>query len=73
MSVQKALAKGVFGWAVALKKAVVGCELWKKLLWVMSCEKAESRLVENCYEASFFFEISNVGLEKLPNFQNFKF
>jgi hypothetical protein len=25
-------AKGVFGWAVTVKKVVVGCELWKKLL-----------------------------------------
>jgi hypothetical protein len=25
-------AKGLFGWAVAVKKVVVGCELWKKLL-----------------------------------------
>jgi hypothetical protein len=24
--------KGLFGWAVAVKKVVVGCELWKKLL-----------------------------------------
>jgi hypothetical protein len=26
------LIKGLFGWAVAVKKVVVGCELWKKLL-----------------------------------------
>jgi hypothetical protein len=25
-------AKGLFGWAVAVKKVVVGYELWKKLL-----------------------------------------
>jgi hypothetical protein len=24
--------KGLFGWAVAVKKVVVGCELWKNLL-----------------------------------------
>jgi hypothetical protein len=24
--------KGLFGWAVAVKKVVVGCELWKKPL-----------------------------------------
>ena len=24
--------KGLFGWAVAVKKVAVGCELWKKLL-----------------------------------------
>jgi hypothetical protein len=24
--------KGLFGWAVAVKKVDVGCELWKKLL-----------------------------------------
>jgi hypothetical protein len=24
--------KGLFGWAVAVKKVTVGCELWKKLL-----------------------------------------
>jgi hypothetical protein len=35
----------------------------------MNCEKALSRLVENCYETSFFFEISNFGLEKLTKFQ----
>jgi hypothetical protein len=35
--------KGVFGWVVAVK-AVVSCELWKKLLWEFSCEKAESCL-----------------------------
>jgi hypothetical protein len=29
--------KGLFGWAVAVKKVVVCCELWKKLLWVASC------------------------------------
>jgi hypothetical protein len=29
--------KGLFGWAVAVKKAAVGYELWKKLLWVVSC------------------------------------
>jgi hypothetical protein len=29
---------------VAVRKAVVGCDLWKKLLWAVSCEKAESRL-----------------------------
>jgi hypothetical protein len=23
---------GLFGWAVAVKKVAVGCELWKKLL-----------------------------------------
>jgi hypothetical protein len=23
---------GLFGWAVAVKKIAVGCELWKKLL-----------------------------------------
>jgi hypothetical protein len=27
-----AKTKGLFGWAVAVKKVVVGCELWKKLL-----------------------------------------
>jgi hypothetical protein len=26
------LIKGLFGWAVAVKKVAVGCELWKKLL-----------------------------------------
>jgi hypothetical protein len=26
------MSKGLFGWAVALKKVAVGCELWKKLL-----------------------------------------
>jgi hypothetical protein len=25
-------SKGLFGWAVAVKKVAVGCELWKKLL-----------------------------------------
>jgi hypothetical protein len=29
--------KRLFGWAVAVKKAVMGCELWKKLLWAVSC------------------------------------
>jgi hypothetical protein len=24
--------KGLFGWAVAVEKVAVGCELWKKLL-----------------------------------------
>jgi hypothetical protein len=24
--------RGLFGWAVAVKKVAVGCELWKKLL-----------------------------------------
>jgi hypothetical protein len=24
--------KGLFGWAVAVKKVIVGCELWKNLL-----------------------------------------
>jgi hypothetical protein len=24
--------KGLFGWAVAVKKVAVGCELWKKQL-----------------------------------------
>jgi hypothetical protein len=38
--------KGVFGWAVAFEKTIVGCELWKS-----SCEKAvvgkaEGRLVK---------------------------
>jgi hypothetical protein len=36
---------GVFGLAVAVKKVAV-------LLWVMSCEKAKSRLVRNCCEYS---------------------
>jgi hypothetical protein len=27
-----ALEKSLFGWAVAVKKVTVGCELWKKLL-----------------------------------------
>jgi hypothetical protein len=31
-SVDKASFKGLFGWAVAVKKVAVGCELWKKLL-----------------------------------------
>jgi hypothetical protein len=26
------LAKGLFGWAVTVKKVAVGCKLWKKLL-----------------------------------------
>jgi hypothetical protein len=26
------LTWGLFGWAVAVKKVAVGCELWKKLL-----------------------------------------
>jgi hypothetical protein len=30
-------SKGLFGWVVAVKKAVVGYELWKKLLWAVSC------------------------------------
>jgi hypothetical protein len=42
----------VFGLTVAVKKAAMGCEVWKKLLWVMSWEKAESRLVRNCCEYS---------------------
>jgi hypothetical protein len=25
-------ARGLFGWAVAVEKVAVGCELWKKLL-----------------------------------------
>jgi hypothetical protein len=25
-------SEGLFGWAVAMKKVVVGCELWKKML-----------------------------------------
>jgi hypothetical protein len=29
--------KGLFGWAVAVKKVAVGCELWKKLLLAVSC------------------------------------
>jgi hypothetical protein len=29
--------KGLFGWAVAMKKAVVDCELWKKPLWAVNC------------------------------------
>jgi hypothetical protein len=32
MSVGAGESKGLFGWAVAVKKVVVGCELWKKLL-----------------------------------------
>ena len=36
----------MFGWAVAVKKAAVDFQLWKKLLWPVSCEKAESRLVK---------------------------
>jgi hypothetical protein len=28
--------KGLFGWAVAVEKADVGCKLWKKLLWAVS-------------------------------------
>jgi hypothetical protein len=47
----------VFGWAVALEKTVVCCDLGKKLLWVMSCVKTESRLVGNCCEASFLKKI----------------
>jgi hypothetical protein len=27
---------GLFGWAVAVKKVAVGCELWKKLLYAVS-------------------------------------
>jgi hypothetical protein len=73
------MSYGVFGWAVVLKKVVVRCELWKKLLWVMSCEKTENRLVENCCEASFFWnfkfqtweitEFSKLQMWKLLNFQ----
>jgi hypothetical protein len=78
----------VFGWAVVFKKAAVCCELWKKLLWVMSCEKIESRLVENCCEASFFrnfkfqtwkivefskFQISNVKNCRIFKISNFWF
>jgi hypothetical protein len=44
----------------------------KKLLWVMSCEKVESRLIENCCKAGFFLNFK-FKLEKLLNFQNFKF
>jgi len=33
---------------MAIEKTVVGCELWKKLLWAVSCEKAESRLAKSC-------------------------
>jgi hypothetical protein len=29
---ERAKTKGLFGWAVAVKKVAVGCELWKKLL-----------------------------------------
>jgi hypothetical protein len=28
---------GMFGWDVTVKKTVVGCELWKKLLWAVNC------------------------------------
>jgi hypothetical protein len=28
--------KDMFGWAVAVKKVVVGCELWKKLMYAVS-------------------------------------
>jgi hypothetical protein len=31
------VTKGLFGWTVAVEKVAVGCELWKKLLWAMSC------------------------------------
>ena len=37
----------MFGWTVAVEKAAVECELWKKLQWAVSCEKSESRLVES--------------------------
>jgi hypothetical protein len=29
---RKRPSKGLFGWAVAVEKVAVGCELWKKLL-----------------------------------------
>jgi hypothetical protein len=29
--------KGLFGWAVVVKKVDVSCELWKKLLCAVSC------------------------------------
>jgi hypothetical protein len=31
------VTEAMFGWAVTVKKATVGCELWKKLLWAVSC------------------------------------
>jgi hypothetical protein len=31
-TVSNKMTKGLFGWAVAVKKVAVGCELWKKLL-----------------------------------------
>jgi hypothetical protein len=31
------ITEGLFGWAVAVKKATMGCELWEKLLWAVSC------------------------------------
>jgi hypothetical protein len=31
------LTKGLFGWFVAVKKVDVGCKLWKKLLYAVSC------------------------------------
>jgi hypothetical protein len=32
--------KGLFGWAVAVKKVAVGCELWKKV--VVGCKLLKS-------------------------------
>jgi hypothetical protein len=31
------MTEGLFGWTVAVKKVAVGCELWKKLLYAVSC------------------------------------
>jgi hypothetical protein len=45
----------MFGLVVVVKKTVVSCE--KKLLWVVSYKKVESRLVENCCKTVWGYQM----------------